>query len=198
MHQFICLGNSDFIWDLARTGDYQIFNCGDLASEVIHELQTLWQILQPSLADIDRGGKSSDAFNTFFKQVQNAPIVADVLKNISTGAGVVAAHLHAGFPTVPVAPVIACAVNESMDPNQIAGAYPSQNRFVNMLAAAYNFCKENKNEYAFILQGTMMVVLCQEHFQQPFMTPPDKCMAQSKGPSEPYMENGQTFGYTRV
>ena len=66
----------------------------------------------------------SDAFNTFFKQLHNAHVVADVLRNISTGAIVVAAHLYLSIPTVPVAPIIACAVNQSTDPNQIAGAYP--------------------------------------------------------------------------
>ena len=121
----------------------------------------------------------SDAFNTFFKQLHNAHVVADVLRNISTGAIVVAAHLYLSIPTVPVAPIIACAVNQSTDPNQIAGAYPPQQKFVNMLAAAYKFCKEKRTEYTFILSGTMMVVLCHEHFQQPFRTPPSKGLSNS-------------------
>ena len=195
--KLICPGNSEFIWDVVHMGDYQILNCGEQASEVVHELEMLYQVLQTALVDVDRR-PSSDAFNAFFHLVQNAPVIHDVLKNISTGASVIAAHLLPGFPTIPSAPVIACAVNQSIDPEWIPGAYSSKDISINLLAAAYKVCKENMGERAFIIQGTMMIGLWQAYFQQPFMTPPGNCMAQSTGPLKLYAEQGQTFAFTRV
>lgn len=67
-----------------QTGPYRICNCGTRASEVSVLINTLIATLQPVLDDVSRH-YSSAAYNAFFKNIAFAPIVYDILSNITTG-----------------------------------------------------------------------------------------------------------------
>ena len=67
-----------------QTGPYQILNCGDNTAAVSILIRTLNRTLQLVLDDVSRH-TSSDAYNTFFKNIAFAPTVYDILSNITAG-----------------------------------------------------------------------------------------------------------------
>ncbi|KAF6236298.1 hypothetical protein HO173_005551 [Letharia columbiana] len=68
-----------------QTGPYHIYNCGTRTPSVSVLINTLIDTLQPVLDDVSRPF-SSPAYTTFFKNIAFAPIVYDLLSNITTGA----------------------------------------------------------------------------------------------------------------
>ena len=177
--------------DIVYSGNYRIYNCGDQASEIINVLQTLWHVLRSALADAN-SRISSDAYNAFFKQVYNAPTVAAVISNITTGAAVRGAHFFKNKPAA--SPIIMCASDPVRDPNN-NGQLPSQSSLVRWLARGYNHCKTGVSASQII--GTSIIFLCQPYFIRPIMPLPGQCMLQDSATKE-YDEAGGTFAETQV
>ena len=65
------------------SGNYGIFNCGTNATGIVTLLETLRSTLEEVLQDLD-SRRSSRAFNTFFKDIRNAPYVRQVIQNITS------------------------------------------------------------------------------------------------------------------
>ncbi len=193
---FIRLFNTEDLFTLGGpktvySGRYRIYNCGDQASEVINTLQTLWQVLLPALEDAN-SRTSSDAYNAFFKQVYDAPTVAAVISNITTGAAVIGAH---SSRNLLASPIIACANDPSKDPNK-NGLLPSKSSRVRALALGYNNCATGQSACRLI--GTPMIFLCEDFFAKVFLPSPGQCMSQGHGATNRYTELGGTFTDTQV
>ncbi len=193
---FIRLFNTEDLFNLGGpntvySGRYRVYNCGDQVSEVINTLQTLWQVLLPALADAN-SRTSSDAYNAFFKQVYDAPTVAAVISNITTGAAVIGAH---SSRNLLASPIIACANDPSKDPNK-NGLLPSKSSRVRALALGYNNCATGQSACRLI--GTPMIFLCEDFFAKVFMPSPGQCMSQGHGTTNRYTELGGTFTDTQV
>ena len=69
----------------SQGGLFSIYNCGDMTSDIQTLINNLPHILIPAIEDASRP-TSSDAYTTFFKDINYAPYVHDILSNISTGA----------------------------------------------------------------------------------------------------------------
>ena len=68
-----------------KTGPYHTYNCGTRTSEVSVLINTLIAALEPVLDDVSQP-RSSPAYTTFFKNIAFAPLVYNLLSNITTGA----------------------------------------------------------------------------------------------------------------
>ena len=79
-------------------GNYGIFNCGDHAAGLVTLLETLRSTLQLVLGDLNFR-RSSKAFTTFFKHVNNVPYVRSIIQNIALGNPVsIDGNGHRNFP----------------------------------------------------------------------------------------------------
>lgn len=157
-------------------------------------LQTLWRVLLPALADAN-SRISSDAYNTFFKQVYNAPTIAGIISDITTGAAVVPGNPRHNFGAN--SPIIACAVNPDTDPNTNNDPATHTGVLTNMLAAAYTAC--NSGIVAMVLGGTPMIALCPKVLDasRALMPQPGQCMVQFPT-TNTYAEYGATYAQTQV
>ena len=98
-----------------QTGPYQILNCDANTAAVSILISTLNHTLKSVLEDVSRH-TSSDAFNTFFKNIAFAPTVYDILSNITTGTPFPPGpHAIKGAPSSlfgpPVTPQFVCVTN---------------------------------------------------------------------------------------
>lgn len=182
------LGSPDTVY----SGNYRIFNCGGQASEIINGLQTLWQVLLPALADANFR-ISSDAYRAFFKQDHDAPTVAAVISNITTGAAVRGAHFLKNKPAAT--PIIMCANDPLKNPNT-NGLLPSKSSLVRWLAFGYDHCDTGAAAASRII-STPIILLCQPFFDKAFMPLPGQCMSQVSTTGL-YSETGGTFSETQV
>jgi len=178
--------------DTVYSGRYRIYSCGDQASEVISTLQTLWQVLLPALADAN-SRTSSDAYNAFFKQVYDAPTVAAVISNITTGAAVIGAYFSGNLPAA--SPIIACANDPLKDPNT-NGLLPSKSSRIRALALGYNNCATGQSAARLI--GTPIIFLCEDFLNEVLIPSPGECMSQFHSITNRYTETGGTFAETQV
>ena len=67
-----------------QTGPYHIYNCDSHTDQLSIILNTLLSTLERVLDDLSQS-KASDAYNTFFGDISYAPIVRDILSNITAG-----------------------------------------------------------------------------------------------------------------
>ena len=178
--------------DTVHSGNYRIYNCADQAPGIIDILQTAWQVLQPSLADVN-ASTSSDAYNAFFKQVSVAPTIATVISNIATGAAVRGAHFPRNKPAT--SPIIMCANDPSKNPNK-NGLLPSKSSLVRWLALGYNHC-DTENPCASYISTTSITILCPEFFTRRLKPSPGQCMSQTPD-TKWYSENGGTLRENQV
>ena len=178
--------------DTVYSGNYRVYNCGDQAPKIINVLQTLWQVLLPALADAN-SREASDAYIAFFKDVYDAPTVAAVISNITTGAAVRGAHFPSRKPAA--SPIVMCANDPLKDPNKI-GLLPSKSSLVRWLALSYNHCAATHVVGAQIMH-TSITILCQGFFDAVLMPSPGQCMLQDPT-TKFFTENGGTFGHTQV
>ena len=67
-----------------QTGPYHIYNCNDNTYQLSAILNTLFSTLERVLDDLSQS-RASDAYTTFFGDIAFAPIVRDILSNITAG-----------------------------------------------------------------------------------------------------------------
>ena len=67
-----------------QTGPYHIYNCDSHTYQVSVVLNTLLSTLERVLNDVSQS-RASDAYTTFFGDIAFAPIVRDILSNITAG-----------------------------------------------------------------------------------------------------------------
>lgn len=86
-------------------GKYAIYDCNSNASIVKQDLDSLWDILQLVLADLNAPATGA-AFDTFFKEKRNKGFVKKVLQNVADGAAVRKSGRHRGYDSQ--SPVFLC------------------------------------------------------------------------------------------
>ncbi|KAI4232146.1 MAG: hypothetical protein L6R40_007511 [Gallowayella cf. fulva] len=99
-------------------GKYAIYDCNSNASIVKQDLDSLWDILQLVLADLNAPATGA-AFDTFFKEKRNKGFVKKVLQNVADGAAVRKSGRHRGYDSqspLPTEPS-AIAIYQTANPN---------------------------------------------------------------------------------
>lgn len=137
------------------SGLYSIQGCGTNASRIATILSSLSPFLQPAITDSEKTF-TSGAYNTFFKDVQNAPFVRKILQNIAFGAPVLPGLAQPGFGKV-TSPVIACIPDPPIvnpDP-ELVGLTPWVQAF-----AKQDCHDRGERVYGIFIGGTNIVALC--------------------------------------
>lgn len=181
-----------------KSGLYSVQGCGSNASEIVAVLESMQEFLQPSLIDV-RSIHTSDAYNAFFKDVNNAPFIANILDNIASGNAIVPGLAQPGFRR-KTSPVIACIPDPPIarpDPELVGLTLWVQ-------AFARKDCKNRgENAYAVFIGGTNIVVLCppwfapNNQFMQPKLKRPciavDRVANEFKGLGYPLAQNKRSW-----
>ncbi|KAM0804289.1 hypothetical protein BDR22DRAFT_818437 [Usnea florida] len=146
--------------DVMTSGPYSIQGCGSNASQIAAVIESMRAFLQPSLIDVT-STPTSDAYHTFFKDVNNAPFIARILNNIASGTPVVPGLAQPGFRK-KTSPVIACLPETPFlrpDP-ALVGLTPWVQAF------AKRDCEDRgKTTIALFIGGTNIVTLCPSWFE---------------------------------
>ena len=146
--------------DVMMSGPYSIQGCGSNASQIVAVIESMRAFLQPSLIDVT-STPTSDAYYTFFKDVNNAPFIARILNNIASGTPVVPGLAQPGF-SKKTSPVIACIAETPVfqpDP-ALVGLTPWVQTF------ARRDCEDRgKTTIAVFIGGTNIVALCPSWFE---------------------------------
>lgn len=137
--------------DAVQFGPYQFQNCKANNNNIYTLLITLRQTLQLGITDLG-SSTSSDAYNTFFKDIANAPYVREVFSNIIKGASV---PPEPGIPSS--APLFICVDGR----DQVT--FNENNRQVD----AYTRCHTLGETPAMALLTTPYLVICPVFFTHP-------------------------------
>lgn len=141
--------------DVVMSGLYSIQGCGTNASRIATILSSLSPFLQPAITDSEKTF-TSGAYNTFFKDVHNAPFVRKILQNIAFGTPVLTGLAQPDFGRV-TSPVIACIPDPPIvnpDP-KLVGLTPWVQAF------AKQDCHDRGDRvYGIFIGGTNIVALC--------------------------------------
>ena len=142
------------------SGPYSIQGCGSNASQIVAVIESMRAFLQPSLIDVI-STPTSDAYHTFFKDVNNAPFIAKILNNIASGTPAVPGLAQPGF-SKKTSPVITCITDSPVfRPNPaLVGLTPWVQAF------SKRDCKDRgKSTIAVFIGGTNIVALCPSWFE---------------------------------
>jgi len=143
---------------------------------VKNDLDLIWSALQLAITDTHYG-TASPAYKTFFKDNIYAHFVAEIFKNITTGASISKSNRH-----TPVSPSITCLTTPGIAiENTIAGPRD-----------LYQICVHQPNRAGFYSYGTDWIFLCPSFFRlesQPSIPLPGQtspCPIFSNGQYQPH------------
>ncbi len=136
--------------ETVQIGPYYVQNCKSNNKNITTLLNTLRHTLQPVLTDL-RSTTSSDAYNTFFKDITHAPYVQRVFSNITEGVSV---SPEPG--TQPWAPRFVCV--DGQDQVTFSENYDRVDAFTR--------CHDLGEAPAYILLATPYIVICPAFFTQ--------------------------------
>ncbi|MCJ1450198.1 hypothetical protein MMC28_000527 [Mycoblastus sanguinarius] len=153
-------------FDVSKSGEYAVVGCGSAnAANVVDLLETLWSALLPAIQDAE-SATPSRAYQTFFKNVEYASYVSNVLANVSTGAS-----LYPPTKFTNGAPVLTCVT--------AAGQFKYKITTTGQEEDAYTECLRKPTEVAKSMSGTSFIILCPNFFTSPSMPakpPPNNCL----------------------
>ena len=148
--------------DIRYSGNYIIRNCDRNAEKVDAALKLLYSTLQPVIQDVEQVPPST-AYETYFKDVANAPYIRSVLSNITAGAAmsldsVGNAHSTAlGSRITTLSPEIVCVSK----PGQLVYHLPNHRDSIDH----YEACKERTDGgTSALITKSAHVVLCPSFF----------------------------------
>ena len=177
-----------------QSDNYDFYNCGSQVADVVIVLKTMTNMLVPIIADVKSSVKSK-AYNAFFKDASNAPIVAAVFENVSTGAAVIPQGNRFKLPLER--PTITCATDPREDPRKNPDKITHHRLQTAFRAAAYRYCNSDFNPLAGQLQDTTMVTICANFFSDNAGLLPSRCLPQDPR-TNAYTTNGDEFLFSQV
>lgn len=172
-------------FDIRSSGQYMMVNCGSHRGPQLDSLlQNLWRSLLPVIQDAQLSNPSP-AFKAFFKDSSNAPFVAEVLTNVTTG---VARHPSA-FPYTNGSPTFLCPTAVGQFPTSIAG------RQIDM----YTHCLQSETPVATYGNPLPYIFLCPKFWTSPYanLPPLNSCLSVNTYINR-FRGNGQTLHAFKV
>ena len=177
-----------------QSDNYNIYNCGSQVADLVIVLKTMTNMLVPVIADVKSSVKSK-AYNVFFGDASNAPIIAAVFENISTGAAVIPQGNRFKLPLEH--PTITCATDPREDPRKNPDKITHHRLQTAFRAAAYRYCNSDLNPSAGQLGDTTMVTICDNFFNDNAGLLPSRCLPQNPK-TNAYTTDGDEFQFTQV
>ncbi len=170
-------------FDIRTSGQYRMINCGSkYGPQIDYLLQNLYKALLPIIQDAGLSNPSP-AFKAFFKDPSNAPFVAEVFTNITTG---VARH-----PSMPPftngSPTFICPT--------AAGQFPMDRE--GKVTDMYTLCLQSTTSIASYVNPTPYIILCPKFWTSslPLLPSQNNCLTVSTYNNR-FRGNGQTmFAY---
>lgn len=167
-------------FDIRSSGQYMMVNCGsDRGPQLDSLLQNLWAALLPVIQDA-RLSNPSPAFRAFFKDSSNAPFVAEVLRNVTTG---VARH-------PPILPY------SNGSPTFLCPTAPGQMPFTKggQVVDLYTHCLQSKIPVAAYAHPSPYIFLCPKFWTGPYpnLLPQNSCLSVRRYINK-FRGNGQTL-----
>ena len=146
-------------------GNYGVYNCGPNNPKIIDLLTTIKSALQPALTSLLLP-VSSPAYTVFFKDINRATFVRDILKNVANGVPV---PPLGGQGIAAQSPLMFCTTGENQATYITAAG---------VRIDTYTFCMENPRVSAYIWRGQSITVLCPTFFKNPAVPvrTPESCL----------------------
>lgn len=171
-------------YDITHSGRYTIVNCGSSnAAVLVSLLDDLWILLQPSISDAALT-VPSPAFDTFFRSVNSAAYVEQLLRNVTAG---IALYPPAQKFHQTGSPLLICVTSGEEVVGQRSGI------------DYYYQCLLNPDDTFSIIRGTPYIVVCPNLFSSSVAdVPPARTCLPVDTDRNRFFERGQYFANFKV